>query len=1494
MGDIVTTISVDVTGAGELSALAADASEAAAALDKLMETAGKGLDFGAAGAGAGKLGASFDAAAAQVSAAIDKIMASVAKLDDIGAGAAGAGAGAGKIAASFDAAAADMAASIDKMMGSAGKLGDIGDAGAGAAAGIGKLDDSLDALAGTSAKLGGSLPAVGDGIKGVGDSTKQSSAWLDEYNATMAESVAMQKKIADASADSSLAMARGQQIRADAGTALTTQTVEQDAAIARSAKASRLAQADAAAQAESTAKSHEMLGLAVGAAAVYGIDKAAQLQASVTRLYTSAGESRKNLPMIEQGILNLAPETATSQSQLGQGAYMIESAGIHGQGALQVLKAVAEGAYAEGAPLGDVANAATSIMNSYGVKPSGAMSVVDQMLTAVGQGKMTMGGLASALPAVLPAASAAGISLPQILGSMASMTSRGTSPDEAAQEMRHTITAIQKPSSVQAAEMQMLGINPNQLSHDLGKDGLTGTIGEVDAAIQKHMGPGGMVMLDTLNQSKLAAQSANQEIAAMPPAIQATAKAYLDGSISAKQWNQELYQGSESAANRNLLEQFASTANAAHGYSALEKAGLGNKQTLAAALNEVFGGQVGEQVALLLGGSHLPTTTSDTQRVQQASKNAGPNVQGWSQVESTLGFQLKAAEQGLESVATQVGKAFLPIATSGLKDIAGVAKFFAGNEGLTKDLAELGGGLAALGLGKKGAGAASDLGKMLGLGNVGKSAGLDTAASGLSGAASSLDGAAASLEGAAGALKGVKLPPGTGSTPGGPVTSTAENEVKNAGESAAETGAETGAGFLGVGAASRFLTSLPGMAGDVASAANPIALGVMAAEMLRGWSDSQAPKGTPAGNISRIVQKSNPISPDYVDAGLIAKAGLSNPGLGVGHVIDDILGIGTGGPAVHSGMGTRGWGDAQQEWNAAHPAAPAPAPAGASYSPDQLGVGGHPFTVPKIPAPDTSGLDAAKGKVQSDMAGISAVLASLMDKPVKMAPPDLSALTAAKGTATADGAAVGAGFASGIASEAGAAAAAGASLAAAAEAAMRVRLQISSPSRVTQKIGIDSATGFASGLDDGASAVKASAAQIGSDSVASIVQGLEGGQDNIQSATSALLGAAANPDAVSAIQQQILQLQQDVPAGDTGMVKWLTAQGNKLQGEANEQGALMSQISNAQQLATSAVSGASITSAVGYTPALAASNGPAAAQSIITGMQQQLQDTQAFAGTLSQLQKMGLNPTTESQFAQAGTATGLPLAEGLEQGGKGAVSQINQIESKILSASQQIGTVGGSAMYQAGVQVGDGLAASLKAALKGVDTDMAKEAALIVSKMAKETKAAASSSGSSAASTAAGTIAAAASAKGSGKDVSAADAGLASVGSAASGAASGLSAVASAASGAASALSGLASAAKGGGGSGGGGGHGAGGGSAGGSGGGGGGGGGVYQGPDYAIQPHYTGGQPPVINVTHNHTWNVPGAVIGSQQLFQAVQSAALEFGNSNWQAGLILPGRHT
>ena len=520
-------------------------------------------------------------------------------------------------------------------------------------------------------------------------------------------------------------------------------------------------------------------------------------------------------------------------------------------------------------------------------------------------------------------------------------------------------------------------------------------------------------------------------------------------------------------------------------------------------------------------------------------------------------------------------------------------------------------------------------------------------------------------------------------------------------------------------------------------------------------------------------------------------------------------------------------------------------------------VSAHPG---KIPAPDVSDLETAKTKVTQDLKQIDqALTASAAGKPVHVAAPDLSALVSAAGKAGADGRAISQGLASGILSGEGAAVAAANQVASAVTAIMAHALQTHSPSKVTEKIGQDTSAGLAKGMNDGKSAVKAAAAVIGSDSVASLIQGLEGGQSNQQNVATALTGALANPDAVTTIQQTVQELLADIPAGkDTGLVKWLGAQQSKLSGLANQQGALMAQITDAQQVATSQISNASITGAYGYTPALAASGGPTAAPSVIQGMQQQAADQAQFAQQLAQLKGQGLNATSLSQIAGEGASAGLPLALGLAQGGKGAVSQVNALEAQIIKSSQQIGDVGGTAMYQAGLAVTSGLDTALKASLKQVGKEMAAEATEITTEVEKKlgTKASSSSSSSSSGTAAsASTSAASATAAGGLGKISAAGAaaasGLDKAGSAGSAAASGLDKVASAAGSAASALNRIAS-------------HG--------SGGGGGGGGG--------------GG-----NVTVNVT--VQGSVMAENDLMTTVQNGLLRLGSNNWTTGVIFPGRH-
>ena len=1123
--------------------------------------------------------------------------------------------------------------------------------------------------------LGTSAKGAGDGLKGVGDSAKASEAFLAEYNATMAETAAMQDRFAASSAATAASVARSQRLQ-------TTVARDSSAEAVAAQKAQAKASADAAAAAEASSRKHSTALLGIAAAAGYGIYKAGQLQAGVTRLYTTAGESKSNLPMITSAIPKLSGQTATSQADLLQGLYMIESAGYHGKSGLSVLRAAAQGAYAEGAPLGETGNALTSLMNAYKMRPGQATSAMNQIIAMVSSGKMTMSGAVSALPALLPTAASAGLSFSQAGGALASMTALGMSPDQAAQNVRHTITSLAKPSNVQSAELQMLGINPIQLSKDLGKHGLTGTISEVGAAIKQHVGKDGLVMVDVMNQAKLATKSANEEISAMPKSIQGVAKAYLSGSISAKQWTKEIRSADVSARDANLLKQFGSTAGTALGFSQMVKSGASNQQTVTAALNAAMGGQVGQQVAQILG-PNMGKFKARTQDIQQAA-DAGKNVAGWDQIKKTFNFQLKSFQMSAEAALTTVGTALLPAATGAMKVLAGAGSFLSGHPALTKDLLLGGGALAAPAL----------LGKvakpvMTGLQGVGKVAevlhipGLDklagigknTGAAALDGSAARLTAAAGSLEGAAATLKEGGL---AGGVPGG-------GKAAGAAETAAAD-AEKAAG--GAGAAGFFKTA----GSALAAAAGPAMQGVMIGLIARGVGDQLSPHGTTAGKVNQALQQQAARAPStlhpYSFGGLEAKAATSSGGLAIGNIINRALSAASqmatvpfhaishpgGAPASAGAAFTGRFGPIAAPAPKITPPSAGPATAATAQIAHAMERDlGKPV---KVAAPNLSALTSARGKAQAVSAAIAHAMERDLHKPVKMTAPDLSAAQAAAGKARADGANISAGLASGIEAGKGAVVAAAADVANAAAAAMAHAVQTHSPSKKTQKIGKDTAQGF--------------------------VVGLEGGKSAVDAAATALGKNAAKAADITTIDSNVKKLLKDVPKGDTGLTAMLKADQGKLTALANQRSKLEAEITNAQDIAKTAISNANITGAATYQPVLSTAGGPVSSYATISGMKSMAADQKQFAATVAQLKKEGLNATSLTQITQAGPSA-LPMAQGLAQGGKAAIQQVNALEQQIHSSAAKLGNTAAGPMYQAGVDAAKGLAAGIKSQLGSVD-----------------------------------------------------------------------------------------------------------------------------------------------------------------------------------------------
>lgn len=582
--------------------------------------------------------------------------------------------------------------------------------------------EAIDKASAIFEKIGGKLEAMGEAAKDAAAKTAltgdelaaaqvKAEAAANAYGAAVDEQVAAQAKLAEATnavkaSQAEQAAVQQDLIEAQARLAAATEAdaaeakaaydsvaaaAEKGAASVKASVAEQVASLDALSKAQATAarRSQEsadaqaaasteteasssglkgLTGVAIGtSAAVAGIGyeslkAAANFQQATTVLVTSGGETAANIGAVRNGILQLASSTGTATQELTNGMYMIGSAGFVGAQGLTVLKAAAQGAKAENADLGTVSNALTTILKDYGLGADKATASMNQMIAVVQNGKTTTEALAGALSNVLPSAASAKLGFDQVGGALATMTGEGMSAQQAAQDLNHSIGALQNPNAVAVKEMQAMGLNATDLSKNLGKNGLTGTFEILSNAITSHMGKDGLVIQSAFASSKAAAADAKAMIDQMPGSLQKLATAYLNGSVTAKQWRTDL-QGLDPISAK-LMTQFANTADKTRTFNSLLASGSPAAQTYNAAMSKMMGGTTGLQTALMLTGGNMVTFQKNVQAVGTAGKNAGQDVNGWAEIQQTMNQKLDELKQTAEAAAIQLGTALLPMVTT--------------------------------------------------------------------------------------------------------------------------------------------------------------------------------------------------------------------------------------------------------------------------------------------------------------------------------------------------------------------------------------------------------------------------------------------------------------------------------------------------------------------------------------------------------------------------------------------------------------------------------------------------------------------------------------------------------------------------------------------------------------------------------------------------------------------------------------------------------------
>lgn len=410
----------------------------------------------------------------------------------------------------------------------------------------------------------------------------------------------------------------------------------------------------------------KIAGIAALAVAAVSVKMAGDWQASMIRLTTSAGETGTvingkltgPIAQVSDGLLKMAVSTGTSTKMLADAMYYVESAGFHGADGLKVMKAAAEGAKAENADASVVANALTTSLHDMGEGASYSVPMMNMMVRAVAAGKQTMQDFGAASAAMEPQARAAGIGFADVAAAEATLTVAGNTAQNAAQMLGHTISSLQNPNAIAAKAMATFGISVTDLTSHLGQRGLLGTMGLVDQAILNHMGPDGQALMNTFNNSQVAAQGLNTMLGNMPPNLKKLAEQVLNGTISAKDFTTAI---KDLPPNLQAMgSEFETSYKNADSFNSSLRQNTPDTLNFAAALRKVLGDQVDANTAIQIGGVNLGVFAANEQYIADGAKTAGDNIETWGTITQGFNFKIDQARQYIETMAIRLGTMLLP------------------------------------------------------------------------------------------------------------------------------------------------------------------------------------------------------------------------------------------------------------------------------------------------------------------------------------------------------------------------------------------------------------------------------------------------------------------------------------------------------------------------------------------------------------------------------------------------------------------------------------------------------------------------------------------------------------------------------------------------------------------------------------------------------------------------------------------------------------------
>lgn len=226
------------------------------------------------------------------------------------------------------------------------------------------------------------------------------------------------------------------------------------------------------------------IGLAAAAtASVYAVMKSEKSLAMVSTMLDET--SMRFLPKYKKGLRELSTSLGESGTTLAKGLYDILSASIDPAKAMDVLTVSAKAAAGGMTTTAVSADAITTILNSYKMSAEDAATVSDKLFATVKRGKLTYAELAGSIGKAAATSAIAGLSLDELLASIATITRAGINSDQAMTAVVGTIRSFLKPTSEAKKLAAELGFSMDTAT--LKAEGLSGVFKKLNGLTAEQL-----------------------------------------------------------------------------------------------------------------------------------------------------------------------------------------------------------------------------------------------------------------------------------------------------------------------------------------------------------------------------------------------------------------------------------------------------------------------------------------------------------------------------------------------------------------------------------------------------------------------------------------------------------------------------------------------------------------------------------------------------------------------------------------------------------------------------------------------------------------------------------------------------------------------------------------------------------------------------------------------------------------------------------------------